>query len=119
MKKSIFFLFAIGALFFTSLIFNACSKGSNDENYDITGTWSMPVVLTQTSAHITFTGSPSSGNLTTTSGHIGTYSVNGSDVTWSYKNNLVFTGRFVSSTAMQGTVTDPAGNTDTWTAIKE
>lgn len=119
MKKSIILLLAIGAVFFMSLLFNACSTGSNDDNFDITGTWSLPVVLTETSAHITFTGSPSSGNLTTTSGHTGTYSVNGSDVTWTYENNLVFTGKFVFSTSMQGTVTDPAGNTDTWTAIKE
>jgi len=82
---------------------------------DIRGTWLVTATgLTAASFHITFTGTTTSGTLKLVEfTNTGSYTVNGENISFGIGGGITFTGKFTTSTNMNGTHT--YGN---WSAVK-
>ena len=125
MKKNLILVMCLSVL----LLLSGCK--TNDQGYDISGTWSIaiqlygsPITNTWT---ITFTGSETSGTATDTSfgtTGTGTYTVNNNQVTFvmNYVSDFTFivtyTGTITSDNAMNGDLVNSGGGTGIWTATR-
>lgn len=95
--------------------------------YDIVGNWAVSWTWTAGwsgtgSKQGVFSGTKESGTVTGFYDDIGTYTVDGKDVTWtlsSYDPGFKWTGQFDSKDTMSGTMVIPSeGASGTWTATR-
>jgi hypothetical protein len=91
--------------------------------YDIVGTWTVSYNWELTpdgSTDIIFIGDKKSGTISLYGSSMGTYTVDGKNVTFVINSTAVatFVGVFSDKTHMNGTMTNDEGNSGTWTAVK-
>jgi len=124
-KKKFPILLVLGGLaIVAAAIYFLVIKKSEDEGYDIRGTWTlswgwyaMGIDVPGTTS-ITFTGSKESGTFYTGTGNNGNYTVTDSQVKWFYPSGTTYTGSIQSDNYMSGTMVDYNGNPGTWTATR-
>ena len=125
MKKKLMILVVV-ALFMTMMFSTGCKK-----KFDINGVWIITLNYVTPwsdtySGTIVCTGSKTSGSVTYTIATwdiaIGTYSVNGKNVTlsvtWLNSNTSTFSGTSTDDNAISGNISETGGATGNWSATR-
>jgi hypothetical protein len=99
-------------------------KKSEDDGYDIRGSWSLYFnwysmqVDTPGTTVITFSGTSKNSGTFIVQSYSGSWTVNGSQVRFVFQSGTTYTGTIQSETYMSGTMVDYNGNPGSWTASK-
>jgi hypothetical protein len=125
-KKKFPILLVLGGLAIAAVaVYFLVIKKSEDEGYDIRGSWSLNFnwyakqVDTPGTVTLTFSGgSASGGTFISSSGSTGSWTVNGTQIRWMYANGTTYTGTIQTETYMSGTMIDFEGYNGYWSATK-
>jgi len=115
MRKKLMILLVV-TLFITMMFSTGCKK-----KFDIQGTWTLSYTWSNSgtgTTTITFTGSKESGTFSSQK-YIGTYTVDGKNVTWTYTSGTKYTGTSTGDNNMIGTMISYKGGSGTWTAVRK
>lgn len=99
-------------------------KKSEDEGYDIRGSWSMNFnwYLSEATppgtATITFTGGSKNSGTFYTQSYTGTWTVTGNQIRFVFQSGTTYIGTIASDTYMSGTMVDYNGNPGSWSATR-
>ncbi|MCK4941931.1 MAG: hypothetical protein KAS65_00070 [Candidatus Aminicenantes bacterium] len=99
-------------------------KKSEDEGYDIRGSWSLNFnwyskqVATPGTTTITFSGGSKNGGTFVVQSYSGSWTVTGSQVRWVFQSGTTYSGTIQSDTYMSGTMVDYNGSPGYWSASR-